>query len=98
MLKYDLNARLWTTMPSMTCKRSALSAVVFQGHIWAIGGSDGENSLDTVEIYNLAQRRFVCSYTQIYLNSLLSSSLHTYIVLDGRDRTICHMQGTSMRL
>ena len=47
--KYDLHANKWTRVASMTSKRLGLALVVLGNYLYAIGGSDGQSPLNTVE-------------------------------------------------
>lgn len=101
MIKYDVAERIWRTMPEMQTTRCSFSAVSLHNMIWAIGGHDGTNSLDSVEVFNISQKRsffilllitFLLFYP-FYVNVLL---IIFVIIIGGQKHLICPMQGTSM--
>ncbi|MDX6313857.1 MAG: hypothetical protein QOF44_3321, partial [Streptomyces sp.] len=63
---YSPAANMWVTLATMTTARSDLATVgapcprgVVNGCVYAIGGSDGTTSLDTVEVYSPATNAWV---------------------------------------
>ena len=51
----DLEQGRWVPVESMLSRRSTLSVAVLDGCLYAVGGFDGTNGLDTVEKYNLGK-------------------------------------------
>jgi len=51
---YDLLTNVWTTLAPMLSPRYRFAAVLYQGLIYAIGGSTGVTVTNTVETYNAA--------------------------------------------
>ena len=49
---FENNASTWVVKAPMSKARSGQGLVVYEGHIWAMGGGDGSNSLDLVESYD----------------------------------------------
>ena len=49
---YDPVLNLWSNVSEMTVERSDFAAVVFEDRIYAIGGFDGINYLNSIERYN----------------------------------------------
>ncbi len=49
---FENNASTWEVKAPMSKARSGQGLVVYEGHIWAMGGGDGSNSLDLVESYD----------------------------------------------
>jgi hypothetical protein len=61
-------------MPAMRFKRQALSAVVFQEQIWAIGGSTKfRQSVAIVEVFDLSKKRYFLVIKNAYNLSILFS-------------------------
>jgi hypothetical protein len=58
-MRYSINEQKWKAMSSMEFMRRGLSAVMFNDHIWAIGGYDGRQDLTSVELFNPAQNRLI---------------------------------------
>ena len=50
--KYDSINNRWTRVASMSTKRLGLALVAFGNYLYAIGGSDGQIPLNTVERYD----------------------------------------------
>jgi hypothetical protein len=50
--RFDPREGLWTQIPAMGSKRGSLSATVLNGKLYALGGFDGTNFLNTVEIFD----------------------------------------------
>ena len=53
--KLDLEQGRWVPVESMLSRRSTLGVAVLDGCLYAVGGFDGTNGLDTVEKYNLGK-------------------------------------------
>ena len=51
----DLEQGHWVPVESMLSRRSTLGVAVLDGCLYAVGGFDGTNGLDTVEKYNLGK-------------------------------------------
>ena len=66
MEKLDLEQGRWVPVESMLSRRSTLGVAVLDGCLYAVGGFDGTNGLDTVEKYNLGKsletlpRQYTC--------------------------------------
>ena len=50
--KLDLDEGRWVHVEPMLSRRSTLGVAVLNGQLYAVGGFDGTNGLDTVEAYN----------------------------------------------
>mmetsp|Transcript_61622 Transcript_61622/g.112246 ORF Transcript_61622/g.112246 Transcript_61622/m.112246 type:complete len:146 (+) Transcript_61622:2-439(+) len=50
--RYDVATGVWERMPPMPTPRMFLAAVVLNGRVYAIGGSDGAQALRTVECFD----------------------------------------------
>ena len=48
----DLDKGWWVMVEPMLSRRSTLGVAVLNGELYAVGGFDGTNGLDTVEKYN----------------------------------------------
>lgn len=48
----DLNRVCWVPVEPMLSRRSTLGVGVLNGELYAVGGFDGNNGLDSVEKYN----------------------------------------------
>eukprot|EP00808_Paulinella_micropora_P011594 g35494.t1 len=48
----DIRNNTWEMVAPMNCKRHGCSAVVLDGLLYAIGGFNGSEALDTVERYD----------------------------------------------
>lgn len=48
----DLEKGWWVMVESMLSRRSTLGVAVLHSELYAVGGFDGTNGLDTVEKYN----------------------------------------------
>lgn len=55
MERLDLDQGRWVLMEPMLSRRSTLGVAVLNGFLYAVGGFDGTNGLDTVEKYNLGE-------------------------------------------
>lgn len=53
--RLDLDQGRWVLMEPMLSRRSTLGVAVLNGFLYAVGGFDGTNGLDTVEKYNLGE-------------------------------------------
>ena len=51
----DLEQGRWVPVESMLSRRSTLGVAVLDGCLYAVGGFDGTNGLDTVEKYILGK-------------------------------------------
>lgn len=47
--RYDARRNEWTRVAPMSTRRLGVSVSVLRGCLYAVGGSDGHNPLDTVE-------------------------------------------------
>ena len=52
MERLDLETERWIPVEPMLSRRSTLGVAVLKGELYAVGGFDGNNGLDTVEKYN----------------------------------------------
>ena len=52
MERLDLEKGWWVSVEPMLSRRSTLGVAVLYDELYAIGGFDGTNGLDTVEKYN----------------------------------------------
>ncbi|CAF1230338.1 unnamed protein product [Rotaria sordida] len=50
--RYDTITQQWSFVKSMNCRRSGLSCVTLDKHLFTIGGYDGKNFSSVVEIYD----------------------------------------------
>ena len=50
--KLDMESDRWVLLEPMLSRRSTLGVAVLNGELYAVGGFDGNNGLDTVEKYN----------------------------------------------
>ena len=50
--RLDLDKSAWVPVESMQSRRSTLGVSVLNDELYAVGGFDGTNGLDTVEKYN----------------------------------------------
>ncbi len=53
--RLDIDQEKWIQSEPMLSRRSTLGVAVLNGEIYAVGGFDGNNGLDTVEKYNPGQ-------------------------------------------
>jgi N-acetylneuraminic acid mutarotase len=56
--RYDEQTNSWALIASMNIARARLAAVVFDGHIYAIGGYDGSTRLSSVERFDPTSGRW----------------------------------------
>lgn len=59
LFRFEPNAQRWVTVAPMVQKRSGLAAVVLNGYIYAFGGFDGVNRLNSVEMYYPSMDKWV---------------------------------------
>jgi hypothetical protein len=52
--RFDPKENKWTKVASMMTRRLGVAVAVLSGHLYAIGGSDGQCPLNTVERYEKA--------------------------------------------
>lgn len=52
--RYDPASGVWESLPPMPTPRMFLAAVVLDGKLYAIGGSDGKQPLNCVECFDEA--------------------------------------------
>ena len=52
MERLDVETERWIPVEPMLSRRSTLGVAVLNGELYAVGGFDGNNGLDTVEKYN----------------------------------------------
>ena len=52
----DLSRVCWVPVEPMLSRRSTLGVGVLNGELYAVGGFDGNNGLDSVEKYNTGER------------------------------------------
>lgn len=52
MERLDLEKSGWVPVEPMQSRRSTLGVAVLEDELYAVGGFDGTNGLDTVEKYN----------------------------------------------
>ena len=50
--RLDIELERWVPVEPMLSRRSTLGVAVLHGELYAVGGFDGNNGLDTVEKYN----------------------------------------------
>ncbi len=50
--RLDLEKTVWVHVDSMQSRRSTLGVAVLNDELYAVGGFDGTNGLDTVEKYS----------------------------------------------
>lgn len=50
--RYDPKENKWTKVAPMTTRRLGVAVAVLGGYLYAIGGSDGQSPLNTVERYD----------------------------------------------
>ena len=50
--RYDPKENKWTKVASMMTRRLGVAVAVLHGYLYAIGGSDGQNPLNSVERYD----------------------------------------------
>ena len=55
---YSTESNKWIEVSSMNTKRRGFAFIYFQDKIWAVGGCNGYDYLDTIEIYNLAENQW----------------------------------------
>ena len=48
--RYDPSTQRWSRVTSMGTKRLGVAVAVLDGHLYAIGGSDGQSPLNTGKI------------------------------------------------
>jgi len=53
--RFDPSLNQWTIMAGMNKARSDASAIVHEGHIWIVGGFNGDQYLSSVERYNIEE-------------------------------------------
>lgn len=53
--RLDLETERWVPVEPMLSRRSTLGVAVLKGELYAVGGFDGNNGLDTVEKYNFGK-------------------------------------------
>ena len=58
LLRYDPATDRWTRLAKMPTKRGALTAGVIGDRLYAAGGADDGNALNTLEVYDFKTRRW----------------------------------------
>lgn len=61
---YDVAKNKWSLLPDMQSIRSGLKCVVYRDQIYVIGGYDGRFRLDSCEIFDPIQNRWLPSPSQ----------------------------------
>lgn len=56
--KYDFRIDQWGPVAELNSRRRHVGVAALDGHIYAIGGHDGEQHLNTVECYNVEENRW----------------------------------------
>ena len=56
MERLDLEQGRWVPVEHMLSRRSTLGVGVLNGQLYAVGGFDGTNGLDTIERYSPGER------------------------------------------
>jgi len=56
--KFDIELSSWTNAASLVTKRSKMSVVACNGHVYAMGGFDGTSTLNSVECYSPTNNRW----------------------------------------
>eukprot|EP01065_Artemidia_motanka_P048479 TRINITY_DN7814_c0_g4_i1.p1 TRINITY_DN7814_c0_g4~~TRINITY_DN7814_c0_g4_i1.p1 ORF type:complete len:472 (+),score=104.43 TRINITY_DN7814_c0_g4_i1:78-1493(+) len=59
--RYDPKSNTWTEVSSMRCGRSGEAAVAVDGRIFVVGGWDGQEHFNLVEVYSPVTDRWVLS-------------------------------------
>lgn len=55
--RYDVRQKEWHNMPNMLTRRSKHGSVEVDGHIYVVGGYDGQVTLNTLESYSFQAGR-----------------------------------------
>ena len=55
--RYDVRQKEWHNMPNMLTRRSKHGSVEVDGHLYVVGGYDGQVTLNTVESYGFQAGR-----------------------------------------
>ena len=65
----DLTRVCWVPVEPMLSRRSTLGVGVLNGELYAVGGFDGNNGLDSVEKYNPGKRlsRYMCECVCVHV-------------------------------
>ncbi len=50
--KYDAHTNTWKTVAHMSCPRGGVGVASLAGKLFAVGGHDGTNYLNSVEAYD----------------------------------------------
>lgn len=80
---YDPLAREWTTVASMANKRIAAGLVVINRFLYAVGGSNGEVRLSSMEKYFPEENRWIsCPPMSIARSGAGKLLTHYYIIVD----------------
>ena len=58
MYRYDPKENKWSKVSPMTTRRLGVAVAVLGGYLYAIGGSDGQSPLNTVERYDPRQNKW----------------------------------------
>ena len=55
--RYDVRQKEWHSMPNMLTRRSKHGSVEVDGHVYIVGGYDGQNTLNSIECFSLQAGR-----------------------------------------
>ena len=56
--KYDTQNNVWKTVAKMSCPRGGVGVAALGGRLYAVGGHDGTNYLNSVEAYDPMTDRY----------------------------------------
>ena len=85
--RLDLDKGWWVPVEPMLSRRSTLGVAVLYEELYAVGGFDGTNGLDTVEKYNPSESVSLCTqHTQTHpvswhMLTLVHLQMHTCLYM-----------------
>lgn len=87
--EYRSSSNSWIRMPSMTTERGLFDMIYMNGKIYAVGGSGGSGSLNSVEIFDPAARTWTKQSIpfSIYSHCITQLSANQFILIGGINGT-----------
>ena len=74
--RYDPVTNKWTFVSSMSCPRGGVGVAALGGRIYAVGGHDGSNYLNSVECYDALKDKCVMHESLIYFLTVASVRMY----------------------
>ena len=106
--RYDPKENKWTKVASMMTRRLGVAVAVLHGYLYAIGGSDGQNPLNSVERYDPQKNTWTVMAPMSTRRKHLGCAVYNNMIyaVGGRDDctelssagTVAHLKITDLSL